>query len=262
MAKLFYTLQEAAQKMGKSEDDVKEMVVNGQLQEFRDRDRLMFKVDQVDLLGGGDDDMIALAESSEMDVISLAGSGTGMEMGQETKEETGVSIFDADETEEADPSAVTQITETAADFSAIETLGGSGSGLLDMTQEADDTSLGADLLEGVYTGDESTPVAPAEGDLFETSGAQTDTAGAGVPAMIGAAAAPYDGPGSGLAGGLALAMILSLAGSLAIIIPSLTGDAGPLLEAIPRNPMMVLGAGGGAIIVLGGIGMLLGKKSR
>lgn len=262
MAKLFYTLEEAAQKLGKSETDVKEMVSSGHLQEFRDRDRLMFKVDQVDLVaGGGDEDLIPLAESGEMDVISLAGSGTGLEMGEETKEQTGVSIFDAEDTEEADPSAVTQITETAADFTAIETLGGSGSGLLDMTQEADDTSLGADLLEGVYSGDQGAPAAPAEGDLFEASGAQTDASGAGMPAMIGAAAAPYDGAGSGLAGGLALAMILALVGSLAIIVPSLTGDAGPLLEAIPRNPMMVLGAGGGAIVVLGLIGMLLGKKS-
>ena len=50
MAKMFYTLEEAASKLGKSVDDVKTMAEKGQLQEFRDRDRLMFKVDQVDLL--------------------------------------------------------------------------------------------------------------------------------------------------------------------------------------------------------------------
>ena len=39
MAKLFYTLDEASSKLGKSESEVKAMVSNGQLQEFRDRDR-------------------------------------------------------------------------------------------------------------------------------------------------------------------------------------------------------------------------------
>ena len=53
MAKMFYTLEEAAAKLGKNTDQVKDMVSSNQLQEFRDRDRLMFKVEQVDLLAGG-----------------------------------------------------------------------------------------------------------------------------------------------------------------------------------------------------------------
>ena len=61
MAKMFYTLDEASQKLGKSEDEVRELASSGQLQEFRDRDQLMFKVEQVDLLaGGGDDDDFSL----------------------------------------------------------------------------------------------------------------------------------------------------------------------------------------------------------
>ena len=44
MAKMFYTLEEVCLKLGKTEDEIKEMARSGQLQEFRDRDKLMFKV--------------------------------------------------------------------------------------------------------------------------------------------------------------------------------------------------------------------------
>src|ERR1051326_1911659 len=111
MAKLFYTLDEAAQKLGKSPDEVKALVTSGQLQEFRDRDKLMFKVDQVNLLAsGGEEDasasasgVIPLADSgADMGAISLASdSGTGMNL-ESPKEQTGISIFEADQTEEAD----------------------------------------------------------------------------------------------------------------------------------------------------------------
>jgi hypothetical protein len=77
MAKIFYTLEEAALKLKMSETQVKELVSSGQLQEFRDRDRLMFKVDQVNLLsqgehGSDESGVIPLAESGELGAISLA----------------------------------------------------------------------------------------------------------------------------------------------------------------------------------------------
>ena len=50
MAKLFYSLEDAAQRLGKSTDEIQEMAASGQLQEFRDRDSLVFKREQVDLL--------------------------------------------------------------------------------------------------------------------------------------------------------------------------------------------------------------------
>ena len=79
MAKMFYTIEEAAEKLGKSVDEVSEMAGSGQIQEFRDKDKIMFKVDQIDLLAiSGDDDLgdipISLEESSELDPLSLSGS--------------------------------------------------------------------------------------------------------------------------------------------------------------------------------------------
>lgn len=56
----------------------------------------------------------------------------------------GISVFDEDEIGiPSDPMGETQISSGVDDFDAV----GSGSGLLDLTQESDDTSLGAELLD-------------------------------------------------------------------------------------------------------------------
>ncbi|MBX3396921.1 MAG: hypothetical protein KF841_16320 [Phycisphaerae bacterium] len=56
----------------------------------------------------------------------------------------GISVFDEEELGvPSDPMGETQISSGAGDFDSV----GSGSGLLDLTQESDDTSLGAELLD-------------------------------------------------------------------------------------------------------------------
>lgn len=50
MAKMFITLAEAQEKLGKSEGEIKAYCREGRLREFRDGPRLMFKVDQVEAL--------------------------------------------------------------------------------------------------------------------------------------------------------------------------------------------------------------------
>lgn len=79
MAKMFYTAAEAAEKLGKTVDEVTKMASDGQIQEFRDKDKVMFKVDQIDLLvGSGEEDLddlqISLEESADLDPLSLSGS--------------------------------------------------------------------------------------------------------------------------------------------------------------------------------------------
>ncbi len=48
MAGMFYSLQEAAEKLNKTEDEIKQLVKDGQLREFRDGTNLLFKVEEVD----------------------------------------------------------------------------------------------------------------------------------------------------------------------------------------------------------------------
>ena len=154
MAKMFYSVEETCEKLGKSEDEVKGMVESGQLQEFRDREKLMFKVDQIDLLAGTEDD------TSEFQFgLEDSASGSGLDLADESiigladsREATGISVFDTDHSGEEDAAGETQVGGTQVGVEAIEDelsleAIGSGSGLLDLTRESDDTSLGAELLE-------------------------------------------------------------------------------------------------------------------
>lgn len=264
MAKLFYTLDEAAARLKKSPDDIKQMVSSGQLQEFRDRDKLMFKVDQVNLLAAGGEDesgIIPLAESGELNTISLASdSGTGMNL-ESPKEQTGISIFDADQTEEADPSAVTQVTEAAPTELSLETVG-SGSGLLDLTREADDTSLGQDLLEEAGARDGSTASATQVEEtesaaLFEGAPAEAEAASA-VPVL--AVAEVYDGTWSGISGGLAFGMVLVLAFTVALTVFGMT-QASTLTGQIGSNLWMWVGIMAGVVGLSAIVGLFVGKRS-
>lgn len=190
MAKMFYSTEEAAKKLGRSEADLKELVRTGKLREFRDAGKVNFKVQDVDALvaklgpppktapareaaasasASGEivlepieDSGVELAPGGS-DVLTLEDAdseetGLGMPPAKKAKEGTsvasvGVNVFDDDELDEVvDPLAQTAVTDVAG--LGIEGVG-SGSGILDLTRESDDTSLGAELLEEIYTGDEA-----------------------------------------------------------------------------------------------------------
>lgn len=280
MAKMFYSLEEAAQRLGKSEAEVSQMASSGQLQEFRDRDRLMFKREQVDLLAGGkgDSGVIPLADPGGSSIgLTLEDSGTrsnsasgsgGIALDEPNpKERSGISIFDTEGTEEGDPSAVTRITETraGADELTLESVG-SGSGLLDLTREADDTSLGADLMEDVYKPDAEGAGSDTQGSsgLFETTAAPSDVAmaaaAAGAPAMGLVAAEPYDGAGSGWTGGLALGAVLVLCLGIAGVLMGLMGAENPLAQLVQDKLPIVIGIGAVIMLISAVVGFLLGRR--
>jgi len=50
MAGMFYSLQEAAEKLNKTEEEIKQIVQEGKLREFRDGPNLLFKVEEVEAL--------------------------------------------------------------------------------------------------------------------------------------------------------------------------------------------------------------------
>lgn len=274
MAKKFYTLEEAAAKLGKSEDQVREMASSGQLSEFRDRDRLMFKVDQIDLLSGGHDDMIKLAESGEHESFNLAASGSASGMNvNDAKEASAISLADSDMTEDADPSAVTRITASPVQMQDPGKSGSGTGGLLDLTKEADDTSLGAGLLDDVYGGEtvaqqttadspgasgEGAGVGADAGGLFETSGTETAEAAAVPMMMMGE---PLDGLWSGISGGLAAGMILALGLGLFTVVSGLTGAAGGGMMKMMGDNFYAFAGGALGVVVVGAIvGMMAGKR--
>lgn len=247
MAKMFYSLEEAAAALKMTDDQVKQLATTGKLQQFRDRDRLMFKRDQVDQMAraaGAEDSgsAITLGDSGSGSGISLdtgsgsslilsdGGSGSGsasasgsgglsggrarpkdkgdtdaLDLAAETiaqpskkedpKQATGVSVFDVNEVDHADPNTQTQVNKsTASDEDlALESVG-SGSGLLDLTRESDDTSLGAELLDEIYpaTGAESDTKVETVGDSSAALGSGAldagNTVAAGATIAAGAAA--------------------------------------------------------------------------
>lgn len=256
MAKMFYSLDEAAQRLGMSEQQVLGLVESGQLQEFRDRDRHMFKVEQVDLLaGGGEGDALSLDDAPGISLASDSGSAMNLES---PKEQSGISIFEVEETDDSDPAARTQVTETGSTDFALDP-GGSGTGLMDLTREVEDSSFGAEGLDEAYAAPATAE--PAAGQpLFESSGADTEGA---APAMAGAMvmAEPYDGAGSGLTGGAALGMIGVAALTLIVTIGGMTGGFTSLLEAVGGNFWAFVGGCAGAVLIFAVIGWVLGRKS-
>ncbi len=287
MAKTFYTLQEAAQTLGKSPADIQKMVDSGELMEFKDGDQVVVKKDQVDqlvsndgdsgMLGLADDSGLGLADPLEPLSLDSAGSASGLSMdpggsgAEGEKDSTGISIFDPDSTEIADAAEQTQVTDSpafASEFAADS--GSSGSGLLDLTREADDTSLGADLLDDVYGQDtvggqtgvgDSGGFGGGGGDLFESTGGEMETAGAmAAAAPVAAAAVAYDGAGSGLVGGLALGTVVTAVLALGLALLVLTGVTGGLVESIAGQHFVVAGVLAFVVLLFAGIGWFMGRR--
>ena len=265
MAKMFYTLEEASQKLGKSDDEVRELASSGQLQEFRDRDQLMFKVEQVDLLaGGGDDDdfSLDLEDTSAGSALGLSGSGVPL------AETGGLSAFDTD-AGTSEPAAA--LSATGADLSAdsygddlqLEAVG-SGSGLLDLTRESDDTSLGAELLEEVYSGEDQIEIPANASGLFDAAPVYVPdevavpVGVAGIPMVVEA----YDGSGSGLGVGMMIGAIAALVCVALVVVVAVTGGTPALAMTFAGNLMMYGGILLGATVIFGAIGFVIGRASE
>ncbi len=194
MAKMWYAPDEAQAKLGCSAEELKAMVKDGLLREFRDApNKIIYKVEEVDALamsdlsstGSGEIQLAPEPEdtSGSMTGIPLGDTGTGLDMSgtkplpsdtadqvglddtssAEAPDDTvvtshGVNVLDDTDEEltPVDPHAQTQISPDLQDLDDQVSLdgGGSGSGLLDLSREADDTSLGAELLEEIYPGSE------------------------------------------------------------------------------------------------------------
>jgi hypothetical protein len=160
------------------------------------------------------------------------------------------------------------VTESAPTELSLETVG-SGSGLLDLTREADDTSLGRDLLEEVSAQEGSTAsetVHESEGGdagaLFEPAGGESDVAvatasGGGLLVLT----EQVDGKWSGFAGGIALGLVALFALTLAIVIFGMTGAADfGIIKMIGDSFTMWLGIAAGVVILPGLLGLVFGRN--
>lgn len=285
MAKMFYTMEEAKAALGRSEDEIKVLSRDGKLREFRDGPRLMFKADQVEALktslppkdtidiadsgapisladsksgsmaGGSNAGSVSIKDDTSSGEIGLSGSFGGVpsprSMNQGSRSGSGVNIFNPDEVESADPSAATAITNSS-ESGNMEAVG-SGSGLLDLTRESDDTSLGAVLDE----------ISPGKRDP------NASKMGTGVaPAIPAAAPMGRQQPMAiakpdkleGLFGGFALGgAVLSLF-ALFVLASAVNGASISFLKSIVDLGFLMIVLGGLVLaLIFGGIGFGLGK---
>jgi excisionase family DNA binding protein len=304
MAKMFYTLEEAAERLGVSEDQLKNMAASGRLQQFRDRDKLMFKRDQVDALaasaGTAADEsgspiplQDSKADTDAIDLKSDSGAATslgtampdstaGMPRREDPRQATGISVFDAGEVEPVDPSAKTVVTSPQIeDEELVLDSVGSGSGLLDLTRESDDTSLGAELLDEIYPGggeasDQKMESAVGSSGVFDgaiavesgPSGLENlQTSSEVVPtggvATYAAVAEAYDPAGSGLGIGMLLGATVSLVIVLIIAISAVSSVPSQLTaQMTAKDNTLLLWTVGLLVgsILFGAIGYFVGKS--
>jgi hypothetical protein len=292
-----------------TETQIKDLVRRGKLREFRDAGKINYKADDVQKLaaatgirpaegeagGSGelvlepaDDTGIDLAStgsetgidlaSTGSDVISLAESdadatAVGGPSEKKKKEDTvitsvGVSVFEDDEADLAsDPVAETVVSDGGLGIEGV----GSGSGLLDLTRESDDTSLGAELLDEMLPTDEVAEMgedtrAGLDEMVTETPEAEVaEPVAVEAPAVRGAVVTTVefapDPLSTGLTGLMAVAvLIMCLAG---LTVAAMLHDAVPGLLSLLYAKLWIFGLA--AVVVAGaatGVGFFLGKKAE
>lgn len=222
MAGKYYTMQEVTEKLGKSEQEVKNLVKEGKLRQFLDRGNPLFDPQQVDamtadehglldLTAAGTDFDLQLEETSAIqlepddstpaaeaqkkskDTDSEGGFGLSMAGGKDddisssdtVASSMGINILD--ETDDAykltsDSLGETKAGAAAGELDELESLDadgnmeslGSGSGLLDLSLQADDTSLGAVLDDILPSGGGDMPGGDMGGGMMDEPAGMLD----------------------------------------------------------------------------------------
>ena len=208
-------------------------------------------------------------EDSDSDEMPLK-DDTVVTEGLKDADAEGINVLeDSDEgLDLADPMAQTQIAPDFADQVALDA-GSSGSGLLDLTREADDTSLGAEVLDDIYPAGDEGAVETQLPTAFGASSRAPETAdGAGTSGSIIEAepvvqyveAAAVVEPGDGL---VATGFILSF---VVLIYLAFVAAAG-IADVQPAWLSTLSGNIANMSITFGGIGlaalfMVMGYMSR
>lgn len=271
--KMYYSEQEAAERLGVPVGELANLIRDDKLRVFQDGARRMFRVDDVE------SQVSMSATLKQSDVIDLSPTADSMSLseaeagGPPTKEDTvitaeGISIFDDEdlEIETADPMAKTQIAPSIEDQIALEGVG-SGSGLLDLTRESDDTSLGAEVLDHIdLEAAPSMPKGPAAASSASVSGiAPPPTPAVGreapEPLMVNPTFIETIDPNAGLFGGLTVgAAIVAFLIGLAVL--GYTSPEPPAYLADIKSNMTMVLIVAVIILIMGGVlGWLAGKAS-
>lgn len=275
MAKSFYTLEETAAKLKKSAAEVNAIADTGRLQRVMHEGQPKFRVEQVDLLANvmGDGGSPRLDDSQGP--IGLADSSGGSAIGatppggrRGSNEDSVLGLADttlgkapslADSSERTGISAIGGRGGDAVEI-GLETVG-SGSGLLDLTRESEETALGAELIDQVYSNESGEPAAGASG-LFEAVSSSPSFGAAPAAAAGMVVTEAYDGAWSGVGVGLMVAASVGLVVAGLIAMSAVFGAGSGIAASFSSNILMWGGSLAGIAAVFGLVGFFVGRASE
>ncbi len=283
--KSFYTLEETAKRLGKTTAQVNAIADTGKLVRVEHEGQKKFRVEQVEILaasaGHSHEDQVRLSGDSHAGVIGLAdstsgsapamGAGSsgpgrkvtpppddsvlgladstaaGTRAGHDSSEQTGISALSGRGARGGDAIEI-----------GLETVG-SGSGLLDLTRESEETALGAELIDQVYSSDGD--AAPGSSGLFDSVAPSLGNA-APHSAVGMVMAEPYDGAWSGVGTGVLVAAFAGIVVVAVIAVSVLLGGGSAVAQSFSNNLMAWAGSLAGITAVFGIVGFLVGRASE
>ena len=257
MAKMYYSEEEAAERLGIDQQELTNLVEQDKLKVYADGARKVYRVDEVDaLVGPAEAEEVELAPAgAEDEAVMLAEADKPITPGKEDTVITsdGISIFDDEdlEIESADPMAKTAIGPSVEDQISLEGVG-SGSGLLDLTRESDDTSLGAEVLDHIDAeagiSSSASMEVPVEEPYAEPE------AGVEIPIAV-----EEIDPASGAFAGLIVAGALVMLVTSAVALAAMTGAVPSYVQSLQENIVVFLIASVAVGVMLAVAGFFIGK---
>ena len=259
--KMYYSEEETIEKLGITSEELQKMVQEGKLHAYLDGSRKVYKAEEVDALSPQQEqEVVELtpAEDTTQDAVPL--SEAEKTEGGDKKEETvisseGITVFDEEDLEvpTADPMAKTTIAPGLVEDEISLEGAGSGSGLLDLTRESDDTSLGAEVLEHI----DMESAVPSSSAALE---AITEEPAAEVSTEAPVVVEEID-PTSGMFSGLAIGACVVMLVMVAVVIAAMTGTVPGYVEALQKHWSAFAVIAGVVMVILAIVGYLLGKSS-
>jgi len=261
--KMYYSEEETIEKLGITSEELQKMVQEGKLHAYLDGSRKVYKAEEVDALSPQQEqEVVELtpAEDTAQDAVPL--SEAEKTEGGDKKEETvisseGITVFDEEDLEvpTADPMAKTTIAPGLVEDEISLEGAGSGSGLLDLTRESDDTSLGAEVLEHIDM-ESAVPSSSAALEAITEEPAAEVSAEAEAPVVV----EEVDST-SGMFSGLVIGACAVMLVLVAVVIAAMRGTVPAYVEALQKHWSAFAVIAGVVMVILAIVGYLLGKSS-
>jgi hypothetical protein len=266
--KQYYTADEAAQRLNKSVAEVNSLADKGLLQRVNHENMTKFRVDQVDLMADENDGPLGLADSQPLGLADSGPATPAPKRGAAASNPLEDSVLGLADSGPANArTGISAVSGRGKGSDAVE-IGletvGSGSGLLDLTRESEETALGAELIEQVYKQDGGDTGAGATG-LFSAvtdSGMSASASPDVVSPSFAMVQESYDGSWSGVGIGLMVAAFAGLV-VVALIAMSVAAGAGSsVASSMAGNMAMWAGILAGVTAVFGVVGFFVGRATE